>query len=341
MKISPRIIYLSIFVAAFIRIFDGVTDALNFPRGPFSGQLPRLIFHEIFDFSVMVVIFVGCGILISRAMAKQKTAENELRKANYELERHSSELQHFNDQLDAELNAHLKTAKALQESESRIRFLSLQLLAAQEKERREISMELHDEFGQGLASLKQNLWRVLKKMKAEEAEIADEVKEGLKKVDEAIENVRRISRYLSPHTLEYCGASAALRQLINDFSKRNDIPVTLDLIDIDHELPKELHIVLYRIFQEILNNVGKHAFATQLTVRMKNGGERISFLVEDDGIGFDINTTILGSVTGRGLGLAILNERVRMLGGQLDIRSQKGKGTRILFHFPTQDACRN
>ena len=333
-KADRKIIYVSILAVALIRGIDAFTDALYFTEGSGSGALSRAVFHEVFDASVVLAIVLGCAILVSRAIAKRQAAECELSNANDELERRSGELQGSNERLEAELSEHRKTAKALQESESRVQSLSFQILAAQEKERREISMVLHDEFGQGLASLKQHLWRIQKRLKPEESELADEVKESLKIAGEAIENVRRISSDLSPHVLEYCGASMALRKLIGDFSKRYDISVRTELTDIDHQIPRESKIVVYRIFQEALNNIGKHASATHLRVLMKNGGNRLSFLIEDNGRGFDVNTTTLRDGRGKGLGLAILDERVKLLGGQWDIWSQEGKGTRVSFHIP-------
>ena len=234
------------------------------------------------------------------------------------------------------MNAHLKTIEAKRESESRIRSLSLQLLAAQEKERREISRELHDEFGQALAVLKQNAWRVQRKLEAKEADLVDDVKEILQGIDEAIENVRSISWNLSPHLLEYCGISTALQRLIENLSKQYELDVTADLINFDHRISKEFHIVVYRIFQEALNNIGKHAFATQMSVLIKDGDHCLSFLVEDNGRGYDVKNTLLGGGRGSGLGLAILDERVTMLGGQLDICSREGKGTRLFFSIPVQ-----
>jgi signal transduction histidine kinase len=97
---------------------------------------------------------------------------------------------------------------------------------------------------------------------------------------------------------------------------------------------QKTHINLYRIFQEALTNIGKHAQATRVSIAIKKDGDRVSFSVEDDGKGFDVRQATLREVTEKGLGLETMNERVWMLGGSLDLRSQKGKGTRLSFAIP-------
>jgi len=325
MKIDRKIFYISILLAITIWVIDAFTDSIYFVKEPFlSALILKLPAHEIFGRLVSFVIVLVFGIFISRMTAKLKAAESNLAKAKNELEirvaERTSELRHAN--------------QSLQASEIRLRNLSLQILTAQEMERREISRELHDEFGQALAFLKQRLWRAQNKLKAEEADVADEIKESLQNVSEVIENVRRISQNLSPHILEYAGLSVALQKLINDFSKHYNINVRAELTNVDHAIPKESHVVIYRIFQEALNNIAKHASASHLSAIMKNGDKGISFLIEDNGKGFDVNHTILGNAFGRGLGLAILDERVKMLGGRLDLWSKEGKGTRIFFSIP-------
>jgi signal transduction histidine kinase len=339
MKLNWKIIYFAILLGIILWLIDGASETLYFTgHYLWDAIILKLPPNEIYGRSITFIIILFSGLLLSRTIAKQKAAEDELTKVNSELEtrigQRTYKLRQMNEELEAEVNKHRKTAEMLRESESRLRSISLQILTAQEKERKEISRELHDEFGQTLASLKQHLWRIEKKLKVEETELKDEVQEGLQNVAEVIENVRRISRNLSPYILEYGGLLTALRKLINDFSAHYNIDVTAELIDTDYAIPKEFHVALYRIFQEALNNIGKHACATRVTVQISPNDHGISCHIEDNGKGFSVDQTILGNSTGEGLGLAILDERVKMLGGRLNLWSQEGKGTRISFSIP-------
>jgi len=310
-----------------------------FENGEMDNRLrARQIFWGILVLLMFMVSLAARG-LWSREV-RRKHAEEWLKEAKDELENkvaeRTKELRNVNDQLELELRQRRGAEEELRRSEKQLRYLSSQLLAAQENERKRISGELHDEFGQTLASLKHRLYRIQKQSKEDQIELRYECEEGTRYVSQMIENVRRFSRDLSPYTLEYCGLSASLRSLLDDFVKRHHLDITCDIVDLDDLTSKEAHIVIYRIFQEVLNNIGKHAEATRLSVISKTENGHISFFFEDNGKGFDPNGTILGAAAGKGLGLAILNERVRMLGGSLDLRSEENKGTRVSFTIPTK-----
>jgi len=235
-----------------------------------------------------------------------------------------------------DITEHRKAEKALQESEKQLRYLSSQLLTAQETERRRISKELHDELGQALTVMKFRLGLAEKQLTKDQAKVREECKAISQYIDQVIENVRRLSRNLTPSILEDVGLSAAIRWLIGNFNKNDDINITLDIMNIDHLFSENAQIIIYRVIQEALTNIGKHAQAKNVSVVIKKHGDRISFSVEDDGIGFDVSKIVSVNPAERGLGLAIMDERVRMLEGSLEMRSQEGKGTRISFHIPVK-----
>ena len=141
---------------------------------------------------------------------------------------------------------------------------------------------------------------------------------------------------MTPSILEDVGLSAAIRWLVSNFNKNNNINITLDITDIDHFFSQEAQIIVYRVLQEALTNIGKHAKAKNVSVVIKNHDGRVSFSVEDDGIGFDVLRAAMVNPDERGLGLTIMDERARMLEGYLEIWSEKGKGTRISFHIPLE-----
>jgi two-component system NarL family sensor kinase len=155
-------------------------------------------------------------------------------------------------------------------------------------------------------------------------------------IDLMIENVGRISRDLSPSILENLGLSAAIKRLINDFVKNYDIRMAMDIEDIDNLYDQNIQIILYRIFQESLANIGKHSGAAHVTVTIRNNCNNTFFQLEDDGKGFDLNQVQGKNSTEKGMGLTAMHERARMVGATLDIWSQEGKGTRISLTVPTE-----
>ena len=223
---------------------------------------------------------------------------------------------------------------SLRESEKQLRYLSDQILTAQETERRRISRELHDEMGGALAVLKLRTSFIEKNLAESQSELREECRRNLKHIDEIIENARRLSRDLSPSILEDIGLTSALRWLIDNFVNHYKIKVAAGIVSVDHLFPKDSQIMIYRIFQEALTNIGKHAQASNVSVKFQLEEGRAFLFVKDDGRGFDLKSAAAREVPKRGLGLAIMEERARMLGGSLDIWSEAGQGTRITLCIP-------
>jgi signal transduction histidine kinase len=221
--------------------------------------------------------------------------------------------------------------KALHESEKNLRHLASQLLSAQEDERRRISRELHDELGQSLLMLKLKLKNIEREIAKGKESFTKEWEEISSFINQVVESVRRLSRNLSPSILEDLGLSVALHNQIREFTEHNHIRCNSDIDQIDDFFPKESHINIYRIIQESLTNIGKYANASKIEMKIKKNNENVSFIIEDDGKGFDVAKVLNNSR--RGLGLRTMQERLLML-GNLEIWSQKGAGTRISFVIP-------
>ncbi len=228
----------------------------------------------------------------------------------------------------------MKAEKALEESEKQLHHLSSQLLTAQETERRRISRELHDELGGALAVLKLRFNLIERNLHPDQTRLREECQQTLSYIDQVIENVHRLTKDLSPHVLEDLGLTAALQWLVGNFTKSYGINVTCNLIEVDHLFPGNGQIIVYRMVQEALNNIGKHSGAKHITVTTENHSGEISFWVEDDGKGFDVFKVFSKSPSEKGLGLATMNERARMLGGSFHLWSEEGKGTSIRFSLP-------
>jgi PAS domain S-box-containing protein len=224
--------------------------------------------------------------------------------------------------------------KALQESEEQLRYLSASLMAAQEDERKRIAREIHDELGQALTVLKLRLRSVEKRLRKNQVALREDCENLLQYTDEIVKIVRRISRELTPSILEDLGFTAAVRWLVDSFRKDQAIKIALDTADINNLLVKDAQIVVYRILQEALNNITKHAQAQHVAVLIREFENKLLFCVEDDGKGFDMEQVSERDPTERGLGLKTMHERALMVNGSLDLVSQEGKGTRITLSIP-------
>jgi two-component system sensor histidine kinase UhpB len=226
--------------------------------------------------------------------------------------------------------------EALMDSEQKLRFLTTQLLTAQEDERRILSQGLHDELGHALLSMKLDLGAMEKQLLPEQTGLAENIAELSSYLDEVIENVRRLYLGLTPGDLEDLGLTAALKNLFEEFGRHQErISWSVNLENIDNLFSIRVETVVYRIFQEILTNIGKHADSTQVSIAAQRFADRAFFEVRDNGRGFDAQNGWQHSQKG-GMGLLAMEERVRMLGGELQVWSREGQGTTITFTIPLE-----
>ena len=197
-------------------------------------------------------------------------------------------------------------------------------------------MELHDELGQALNVIKLQMRFIEQRLNDDQGEIRGDCEELLAYTDQLIENVRRLSRDLSPTVLEDIGLTASLQWLIRNLAKNPAIKATSDIGEIDHLISENQRIVIYRVIQEALTNIVKHAQAANLSLIIRRREDKVIFVVEDDGNGFDPEQAVTKDASERGFGLTTMNERVRMIDGFFDLWSQKGKGTRLTFSIPVE-----
>jgi signal transduction histidine kinase len=242
------------------------------------------------------------------------------------------------DHLSAEIIERKQVEAALRQSEKQLRSLSSQLLSIQERERRRVSRELHEELAQMLAALKLRLRPMQKSPRKHRGELGKEWEENLREIDQAIENLRRLSGDLSPAILEDLGFSAALQGLVDDLAKNHNLKVSFDGAEIDHLFPLEDQIIIYRIFQEAFSKLGKYAQASHLSLAVEQENGHVTFTIRDDGKGFDWGKVVFQDGPEKGLSLALMDERARMLGGTLHIFSDENKGTRLTLTIPRRKA---
>lgn len=224
--------------------------------------------------------------------------------------------------------------KAHQES---LRRLSLKVLSTQEEERKRISRELHDAMGQGLLALKLHLEILAEQIPPEMASQREEISEAHAIAVQTIEEIRRLVADLRPLKLDDLGLVPTLRGLIKDFSKKFKIRVTLQRVKLFRRLPSEMETIAYRVIQEALTNIAKHARATEAAIFLERIEERVRVRVIDNGIGFDaIN---LAKRRARHFGLVGIQERVDLMGGTFQILSGRGRGTELRVELPLEPAA--
>ena len=220
------------------------------------------------------------------------------------------------------------------QAEEAIRALSFSLLTAQEMERKRIASDLHDDLGQALAILKIQIKNLQIKLPNNQDELKEEYEKTLDYTDQIIKKVRKLSHGLTPIILGDFGLTASLQSLTDDFSEYSSANIKRNITGIDGLFPSGVEITIYRIFQEIFNNIQKHSRARNVDIEIKRVSNNVYFEISDDGRGFDHEKMELNSYAKEGIGLATMNERVRMLGGSFEIQSQLNEGTKILFMIP-------
>lgn len=231
-----------------------------------------------------------------------------------------------------EVNESLQTQMAeLMRVEAQRKHLLRQLVSAQESERRRISREVHDHLGQQLTGLRMNL-AILKGGPEGTA-----LYSGLDSLEKAVQQLDAdldfLARELRPAVLDDLGLPQAVANFVDSWSKHFNLPADFEVSGIDqNRLPGELETVLYRVTQEALHNVAKHANASNVAVLLHRNTTHVSLIIEDDGSGFDYNQPL--STNENGLGLIGMRERVELTGGTLDIESRLGHGTTIAVRIP-------
>jgi PAS domain S-box-containing protein len=222
--------------------------------------------------------------------------------------------------------------KALRESASRLQHLSRRLLAVQEEERRHLSRELHDEFGQLLAAVTMHL-HAAKSLAGEAAESS--LEESIVLLQRAGAQMRNLALELRPTMLETAGLDATLRWLAEQHQERTGIAT--QVVGHLNDVSGDLAIACFRVAQEALTNVVRHARAQHVWIELSRSDGVLELVVRDDGVGFDVART-LDQAAGRGrLGLLGMKERVQILGGSLDVGSEAGRGTRIHVSLPSTE----
>ncbi len=309
-----------------------VTD---FSLAPMEEQLAREFRENIYFLvlfiliSILVVSFTMSRLVVSKlekfVEAARRLSQGDLKqriifKGDDELKRLAES---FN-RMAGELKKKMKQEK---------KYIS-QIIGAQETERRRISRELHDELGQALTGIKYNLEIIERDL----PENLFGVKERLKEVEmlsaQILGQLRQLSHDLRPPMLDDLGLIPTLRWYVEQYGKRWKIEAHYEAVGFHEKLDPELETALYRLIQEALTNIAKHAQADDVNVDLNRTDSAITVTITDNGRGFDPEEVLRMNIQKRGLGIRGMQERVSILGGTIDIRSRPAAGTQIAIEIP-------
>jgi PAS domain S-box-containing protein len=224
------------------------------------------------------------------------------------------------------------TERALRESQEDLRRLAGRLIFAQEEERRRLGRELHDDLSQRLAMLTVDAETLQQDLSGSAESLREQVQDLQTRLSEISRDIHGISRRLHPSIIETLGLAKAIESECRNFAQREQVEIRCDAQTIPAAARSEVALCLFRIVQEGLRNIAKHARAAKAEVRLNVEEDAIHLRIEDDGIGFNPNPARKRS----GLGLASMDERIRLLRGSVVIDSAPGKGTVIEVRVPLE-----
>ncbi|MFZ5944458.1 MAG: histidine kinase [Bacillota bacterium] len=237
-----------------------------------------------------------------------------------------------NDEITLLGQAFNEMIENLQKADQLRSSLLKKIITAQEEERKRIARELHDQTGQSLTSLMIGL-RML-----EESRDIDEIKSKSLQLrqlaNDTLEEIRDLSLALRPSVLDDLGLEAALRGYTQDCSEKLGVDVDFQAFGMqDLYLEPEIRLTIYRVVQEALTNVAKYSKASEASVILERKGDLLIGIIEDDGVGFDVQAILDSTIYEKKLGLHGMMERVNLIGGELTVESEPGMGTTIYIHI--------
>lgn len=278
---------------------------------------------------------INAVIALAQDITARKQAEEELRRAHDELEVRVQERTRELQETTAVLQAEAKERRA---AEGRIRELLRRVVHTQENERRRISRDLHDQLGQQLTALRLSL-ESLRAQCGERVELCRQIEGTLESVQKIDANVDFLAWELRPVSLDELGLGAALDTFVREWSKHFGIAAEFHTTGFSSErLTPEIEINLYRITQEALQNVYKHAGADRVDVLLERRDDQAVLIIEDNGKGYDPEEEAAAG-SHKGLGVINMQERAALVGGTLEVESTPGAGTTLYVRVPVGSAA--
>jgi two-component system sensor histidine kinase UhpB len=222
---------------------------------------------------------------------------------------------------------------ALRDSGVKLQALSRRLVELQESERKELAGELHDRIGQSLTALNINLTILRTALSSQAHEVRARLADSGTLIESTIAAIRNLASELRPPMLDDHGLVLAIDWYARQFSARSGISVSVHSQGWGKRLAPQGEIALFRVAQEALNNVVKHARASRIEITLEQSGGECVMSVQDDGVGFDI--TEQHKARQPGLGMVTMRERAQAVGGHFEIQMLPGRGTRVVVRVPS------
>ena len=210
----------------------------------------------------------------------------------------------------------------------------IKIINAQENERQRLANQLHDGPAQSLTNLILQAEICERLFDSDPIRARSELTELKKAVTGTFQKVREFIFDLRPMMLDDLGLTPTLKKSIEDYEQKTGIACNLTITGLDQRLPPHTEVTIFRTLQHLLNNVNKHAQATHVQISLSGDDEKIVSVVEDDGVGFDVDEAMEASRQRKTIGLGSMQEQVQMLGGEITINSSMGRGTRVEFWLP-------
>ena len=266
---------------------------------------------------------------------QRRKHEEELQRLNEALDRRvqvrTSELASVNQALVAEVAERMQFEQSLESSRHELQKLTSRLLRVQEEERRRISRDLHDDINQRLALLAMEIHSLEQQLSSSPVHVSRAIRAIQDRVVELSEDVRHLAYQFHPSILDDLGLPVALQRLVDEFAARSNVRGSFGHKNVHEVIPHEIATCLYRVAQESLSNVVRHAAASRVDVELIRSRFELTVTITDDGVGFDAEQFHHGQ---HGLGLLSMKERVALVYGVLQIISAVGKGTRVQVAVP-------
>ncbi|HEX8847221.1 MAG TPA: CheR family methyltransferase [Pyrinomonadaceae bacterium] len=271
-------------------------------------------------------------VKVARDLTKEKYVEDEREELLGHVEQERARLE---EGAEARTHELVMEVAERRNAEERVKDLLRRLVRAQELERQRISRDLHDQLGQQLTALRLNL-ETIKERCVEEAEITEQVTQAQVLAERLDSDVDFLAWELRPAALDEAGLAAALENFVQEWSKHFNIKADYHTARLSNiRFTPEVETSLYRITQEALNNVYKHAEASRVDVLLERREENAVLIIEDDGKGFDTEAEVEGN---RGMGLLNMRERASLIGGTVEVESAPGEGTTVFVRIPINSA---
>ncbi len=311
---------------------DGYEVCRRMKLNPDTSGVPIIFLSALQDkasllkgFELGAADYINKPYLAEEVLARAQT-HIELQHLRVDLE---AKLKGRTQKLETEIQERKEVEQELRLSQTKLQNLSAHLEDVREKERARLARELHDEMGQAFTVMKMDIARLYERNDLDDKFLKERLSALLGVLDQVADTARAISENLRPGTLDVLGLNAAVQSHVEKYALCTGIKCLLTMSDDEFEFDDRLATALFRIVQESLTNVAKHAKAKQVEIKIFKMENRIVLIIQDDGIGLAAD-----AYSKHCFGIIGMRERIRSLGGEFTLESHPGSGTRVEVHIP-------